>query len=250
MNRLEHTRRPVKALAVTAIAAAALVLGPVAAADAATSVSSSDVLISTDGVSYAASATSPLFAGDYTIVPGDTQAAELYVRNATPHDAVLTIYVTGIAVSQPVFAHSLTLQASTPTQGATPVVGLATASSCQVLLENEQLPAGQTVRAALTLAMADVAGTTAQNESANFHLRVTLRDAAQPAPASGCADGTDVPAFEEPATDARTPSGPASHHLARTGAEARYPLIAGGLIFGLGTTFVLFAALRRRERRQ
>jgi hypothetical protein len=236
--------------AAIALTAAALAIGPAVsaqAADAAASVPGT-VEISTDGVHFGPAATAPLFASGPALVPGGTEGGTLYLRNGTPRDIVLTISVTDIAISDPLFAQALTLRATTPALGATPVVSLAEAGRCPILVEREPLQAGQTVHAALVLAMADVSGTIAQHASANFNLRVSMRDASEPVPASGCGAGTPIPAFGDPVAPASTTAGGPKHGLAATGVEARYPLVGGGLLFGLGATMVLFAALRRRPR--
>ena len=244
MIRLSRIKRLSAHAMAVALVIAVVTIAPAAEAHAAGAEAS--VLISTDGVHFSSPPSNPVFTGGRTLVPGTTQAANLYVRNTTSGDIVLTVYVTNIATSDPAFSQALTVQATTAVQGSTTVVSLASRDDCPLLLGDARISAGQTEHVSLALAMADVSGATAAGATANFNLRLSMRGAAAPAPAAGCAGGTTIPAFADPS--AASNAAGTARGLATTGIEARLPLAGGALLFGLGSTAVLFAALRRGRR--
>jgi LPXTG-motif cell wall-anchored protein len=198
-----------------------------------------DLQFSTDGISYGSTIAAPLF-GVGAIVPGGVRHATLYVKNVTSHDAMLDMHIMNATASAAVFVESLILQGASGGVTGAPV-DLGTASDCALLLTGPALPAGRSVKVALTLAMmSSVTDAVAQREKAALNLHISLTDAGVPTPDDiGCVDGTDLPVFAQP---------PAPANLAATGTDPQLPLLFGGLLLGVG--IALLVARRRREREE
>lgn len=221
------------AAAIIALGLSAGMLGPAQAANAA----NQDLQFSTDGISYGSTIAGPLF-GTAAIVPGGSLHANLYVRNATTHDATLDLHATGATASAAAFARSLVLQGSVEQVSGDPLA-LGTAGDCALLLSGAAIPAGRSVQVSLTLAMmSSVTDAVAQRESAALNLRISLTDANMPTPDDrGCVDGVDVPVFNAKQSE------PAN--LATTGTDPQLPLLFGAVLVGVGIALLL--ARRRRE---
>ncbi|WP_144276222.1 hypothetical protein [Demequina sp. NBRC 110053] len=188
--------------------AVALAATAASAAAPAAHAAGESIAISPDGSSYAAQYPGGLFDG-VVVVPGAAIDRPFWVRNEGGSDANLAVAiadVTGAAA----LVEALTVGASAGTSQGAPVT-LADVGSCTSLVSGAAVPDGGSLRVDVDLAMADVDGTTAQGEAANFAIVLTLTSDDVAAP-DGCS--TPTPPGEQPGegptpVDPRpTPDGP------------------------------------------
>lgn len=231
---MRHLRRRASLIAASAaFAMLALALGgaPVAAAPG------DGIQVSPDGVTYAASLPGGLFDQITISVPGDSQSAEFWISNIGPVPAYLRVAVANVAVSDPVLAGALSVNASTTAHPGTPAA-LAAAQPCQVLTEGDLLLPGDTVHVSATLALGDLDGLSGQGGTATFALRVGLTDSVAQLPPTSCGNG---------GINLRVTGGNGDIPLAYTGSEVPLPIIIGAAsLLGIGL-FFLVASRRRRE---
>lgn len=223
---------PLAIAAVAALSAGMLLLAPDPA-----HAEAGDLLVSTDGTHFGTTAAGPLFTDGIVFMPGASRTASLAVRNPTSRDALYSIRLAGVEASDAGFADTLTLSA----QGGR-TVSLGSGDTCPALVLDAALPAGATATTLLDLAMADVPGTVGQGERADFALRVSLREAGTPAPASPCHDGQLVPAVSAAAPAATVPvttARSATDVLADTGARILLPALLGVILAGIGALILL-----------
>jgi hypothetical protein len=232
---MSGTRSRIQALLVTASLAGVLALAPAASAQANT-----PVLISTDGVTYSSTLPAPLFSSPHGMIPRESLTATLYVKNPTNRPVAVALNTVDIGAGASQIASALTVGASA--RGALSTqVNLGAAGACAPLLAGLSLPANGRAVIDLSLTMADVTGTTAQNQTVSFNVHVSMHDSAVPAPSDACtAVGTDVTGL---GPSRSTASGP----LAFTGMDPTVPLMAASLLIGVGLAFWLAAARRRRR---
>jgi len=226
-----------------------------AASPATASVPEPSVLVSTDGAHFAPTLASGLFDFAGPLVPGGSAATSLFVKNPTDRPVLLTLGATDIRFSNREFADALSVIVTSRSPDgrsatARPLT-LGTAAECGVLVAGEQLGAGGTARIDLALAMADVTGSVAQDQSAAFDVHVSLWDAAAPSPTDACdGPGADLPGLSsrggDPAHDNRSPAAPTQSWLAHTGSDVWPPLLVGTGLLGAGLALLL---ARRRRRR-
>ena len=202
--------------------------------------SDGDVLVSWDGVVYFPTIPGGFLDQIEISVPGDTQTAGFWVRNAGPVPAYLRIAVANVVASDPVLATALSINAGTAAHPGTDAT-LADADPCRVLTEGDLLQPGGTVHVTATLALGDLGGLAGQGGMAKFDLQVALSDSVIPLPPTTCSDlGTNIPAT----------GGDGDIRLARTGSDLPLPVIMGAAsILGVGL-FLLVAARRRRKARE
>ena len=256
---MSRTRRAA-ALVALAAAAAVLAVAPPAAAAA------DPLQVSTDGVTFTASDLLPVYPDALRLVPGDTESASVWVRNAGSSPARLRLELLSPQTSSDLLAANVTL-AATPAgdarQTVTVAAGIAN-GACTVLGSARVLGVGETVRIDVTADMsASLTGTQAAQQSLGFALGATLFDAAAAAPqevGAPCVALPDTP--DEPGASGASGgsggggaagagsaagSGSAAGDLARTGGQ--FPVIAAaiggaGLLAGI---LVFLFARRRRE---
>jgi hypothetical protein len=201
---------------------------------------STEIQVSRDGVTFTSSLPTALFNQITVTVPGDSQAVDLYVRNASSAAGFLRVSLSNVTVSDPVLAHALTVSAGTtsyPGSSAT----LADAQPCRVLTEGELVPPGGVVKVSANLALGDLSGRTGQDATATFSFQISLSDAVVGSvPPTVCSSGVTIPVS----------GGGGTIPLAMTGAEPPIALIIGAAsVIGVGLFFVV-AARRRKEPRE
>lgn len=221
----------VAALAVALTLAAG---GAVAPAFAATEA----VLLSRDGITFTPALSGGLFDGAGKLVPGQSIARSLWIRNPSAGTAALRVSIRNLAATSTVFASGVTLTSVDSLPGSIPVTRpLSTLGTCDVVGSVKSLPPGGTVKLTLTFTMADLTDQLAASDRASLDLMIALRDAAAGAfSGSACGDGgtllADTSGF-------RT--------VAFTGGSVPIPLIiAGGALLGSGI-FVILARRRRQS---
>jgi len=228
-------RSRIRASVLTFGLAGVLALAPAVSAGANT-----PVLISTDGVNYSSTLPAPLFSSLHGLVPRASLETTLYVKNPTTRPVAVALNTEDVGTSEPGFASALILGATSRGAVSTPV-NLGGAGPCAPLLAGLSLPANGLAVINLSVTMADLTGTTGQNQTAGFNVHVSMRDSAAPAPSDACAAaGTDIAGVGSSHFRA---SGP----LAFTGMDATGPFIAASLLLGVGMAFWLAAARRRRR---
>ena len=218
------------ARAIIALAALALA-GPMILPAAPAHAAPPEILVSTDGVTFVPATSVDIFDDLDLIVPGNTTAGQLWVRNDSTTAALVRVAVTDLLVSSPAYGAALTL--SSAMNGATFAATFATLSNCQVVVQAQTLAAGATTRVDLGVTMSSATnGRTAQGEAADIGFMVTAHDsAAGPFPdANGCSSAAAGPSPD--------PS------LAVTGSEVLPTVFVA---IGLLVVGVLFTMLRRRR---
>ena len=225
------------------VAAAILVLaalGITTATGTAASAEDPRILVSDDGVTFTPTLTSALFDDLGMLIPRESIESSLWVQNTATVDGSLRLRVNDLASASDVFTRSVTLTAMSGNK--TWASTLDELAACDSVIPTLSIPAGEIVRVDLVLAMADVDGLTAQDNSANLAFVVDMRDAqdafpAQPCALSGNGDGA-LPA------DGALPGEGA---LPRTGADfIPTAALSLGLLFG-GLIILLMRRRRRSE---
>lgn len=201
--------------------------------------SDGDVLVSWDGVVYFPTVPGGFLDQVQISVPGDTQTAGFWVRNAGPVPAYLRIAIANVVTTDPILATALSINASTAAHPGTEAT-LADAEPCRVLTEGDLLQPGGTVHVTATLALGDLGGLAGQGGTARFDLQVALSDSVIPLPPTTCSDlGTAIPAT----------GGDGHIRLAHTGSDLPLPVIMGSAS-SLGVGLFLLVAARRRRKAQ
>ncbi|MDY7541679.1 MULTISPECIES: LPXTG cell wall anchor domain-containing protein [unclassified Cryobacterium] len=245
------------AAAILAVAGVATPASAVTTPPTPTATAPVELLLSTDGVTFATTLTAGLFDGLGLLIPrGSTQAA-LWVRNPTAAPAEVRVSTHDVVLPAGGYADDVTLSAWNSGTGDTLTRTLRRVDSCGIVVPSQPIAAGGTMKLIVTFTMADVPGTVDQGASARLGLLVAMRDAvAGPFAASPCDDpGTVVPVLPgTPTTPTNSTTTPTASStvagigiLAHTGVEPPAPvLIVGGLLLGVGI-FLLLARRRRRE---
>ena len=224
------------------VAAAILVLvalGLTTATGTAASAEDPRILVSGDGVTFTPTLTSALFDELGMLIPQESIESSLWVKNTATTDGSLRLRVKELANAPEVFTRNVTLTAMSGNKTWTST--LDEFADCDSVIPTLPIPAGETVRVDLVLAMADVDGLTAQDESANLAFAVDMRDAQDAFPAQACALADNG--------DAALPSGgtlPGEGALPRTGADF-IPTAALSLGLLFGGLIILLARRRRRS---
>jgi hypothetical protein len=230
MTRQRLTRTAV-GFVLAAVSAVALSLGGATSASAA----SSDVLLSTDGVTYTPTLTGGLFDGLGQLVPGESITASLWIKNPEADPATIRVTVADLVMPSAAFAAGVEIRSN---DGATNrTAGLDALATCSEILSPRAIAAGGVVRVDITIHMLDtVAGLDAQNETASLDFAVAIRDAAAgPFPnAQGCPN--TIPAAD-----------PARDPLAFTGARYVLPGFGFAVALLVGGLFLIIGKRRRRE---
>lgn len=237
--------RIVAGLAALALAAGVCASIGLAGAAASEAPPSTDLLVSTDGVHFSAELAGGLFGGSGLLVPGDSVASSLWIKNPTGAPAALRVSARDVTFSSGDIADGVTMSAWDSGTDTTLSATLRSVAECQIIVPSQAIAAGATMEMIVKYTMADFAGAVGQNESASLGLKVAMRDAeAGPFPLSACED-EGVLVSSNPALPSSLP-GSLPSSLPTTGTEFVVPLLAaGGFLVGIG--LFLVAGRRRRE---
>ncbi|MEL4319588.1 LPXTG cell wall anchor domain-containing protein [Leifsonia sp. YIM 134122] len=235
---------PNRPVAITGAVALAFALWGSPASTASASATPDAISVSSDGVSFAPTLPTGLFATLGTFIPGRSASARIWVRNDSSVAARLRVDAWIEDSTDASYTAALSIRATVAdTEGAN--VGLGPQpSSCTPLVDDRLVGAGSVVPITFRLSMADVGGTTAQAASADAVLRFTMTEDAVPDPATDeCpTGGATIPIVGGPG------AAPASDHdldvLAHTGVDPVVPIAAAAALLTGG----LAAILRRRRR--
>ncbi len=218
------------ALAAVALVALAVPLAVPQAAHAAPP----EILVSTDGVSFAPDSSVQLFDDIARIVPGDVSTERLWIRNNSSTPALVRVAVDDLVVPSAQFGAAVTL--SSTMNGFTFVSSMGALTDCQVVVQAQTIAAGSTMVVDFEAAMSSAtSGRDAQGESAQLSFVVTAHEwAAGPfTTADGCSAG------------AAGGPGAAAPALPFTGADVAQTALWAIAMLVVGA---LFAVLRRRRR--
>lgn len=198
------------------------------------------ILVSTDGTTFIqANLVDPL-AGMGLLVPGDSIQRSLWVRNDTARDAYFRLSVSDLAVPLTAYPDAITV---TTTHGTSSRFDrLSDLTVCSALVRSALIQAGSVARVDFTVAMDPaVPGVVAQNETARFGVRVSMRDIVGGAYPSqdGCVSENVAPGL---------PSTSGAPRLPFTGTDA-IPLICVAVASLTGGIVAIIVA-RRRGRRE
>ena len=229
MTAPQHRMRRIVAATFLVLAS----LGVTLVTGTAASAEDPQILVSDDGVTFTPDLTDGLFDGLGLLIPLESIESSLWVRNTSTVDGSLRLSIDELTTTSSVFTSNLTLTAESGNE--TWTWTLDELAVCGVVIPTLPVPAGATVRIDLTVAMADVDGLTAQDESANLAFTVDVRDAQEPFPAQPC----ELPGGGEGGGEG------GGGDLSGTGAEV-LPVAALSLGMVVGG-LVLLLLLRRRS---
>jgi len=226
--------RTIAAIVLSVLTAAALALGAVAPASAATA---SFLEYSANGTSWSATAPSALFQSNLRLSPGDSKSVTVYLRSTRTDPTTMSAAISKLVTSDPDFRAVVTIGASGAADlgWSKPASALA---ACQPIFTKVHVAANQVVPVTVTLTLSNaIAGAQQQGAWIRFALLLGLGDVGAPTGPGGCpVSATSVPAFNH--------NGPT---VAFTGTDTLYPgMIFAGFATGLGALF-LVAAIRRRR---
>jgi len=208
------------------------VLGVVGGGAAAPAVAVGDsILLSTDGVHFSTEINGGIFDDLGALVPGDSVASELWIKNPTSAPAMLRISTRNVSISSAEFADGVTMSSWDSKTGATTTLDLRDMAECAVLAPAQQLEAGESIKTVLRFTMSDLDRGAAMNGGVGLDLMVAMRDAPAGAFTASACEDDGVLISSTPA-----PSGalPTTGALPITGTDPVAPLIAGGLLLGIG----------------
>jgi hypothetical protein len=205
-----------------------------------------DILVSTDGITFTPTLSSPLFSGIGLIVPGDTVTASVWLKNNTATTNLLRVTAANIVVSSPAYAAALTLDGSSVPGAATTTATVAQLQSgCPAIIPMRQVLAGGVLKVTVALTFdSSVSGSQLQNETADLDLKAAMWQDPTLVPANAC-DDVGVPlslttlAFE----------GPTSGMAFTGGGSADLPLAIAAALLGVGL-FLVLARRRKRSREE
>jgi hypothetical protein len=225
---------------------AALVLGGVLVAaplatPAPASAAPGDILVSTDGTTFTAADMVDPLAGIGLLVPGDSVQRSLWVRNGTARDAYLRLTVSELVMPLTAYPDAITVTTTLGTSAR--FDRLSDLTVCSALVRSATIQAGAVARVDFTIAMdAAVPGLVAQDETAQFGVRVAMRDIVGGAYPSvdGCVSENGAPALPS------TSGGP---RLPFTGTDA-IPLVILAVASLTGGVVAIIVARRRRRREE
>jgi hypothetical protein len=176
------------------------------------------------------------------MVPGDTAAAVLWIKNPTVDPATVRVNVGNVSTSSADLANNMRLTAVNTANGGTVTATWSQLAQCDIMVQPITIPAGGVIRIDLSLAMMNAHGLVAQHQNGALTADVSMRDAAAGSfPVSTCDPGTTTPAQTEPAANRPRKV------LGYTGET--FPtqlLLLGSLLVGVG--WFLIVAHRRRRR--
>lgn len=222
-------------LGATLIALSSVLIGAFSAGFGAAPAAAADkkVLVSADGKHWVPKLQDQLFASLGSLVPGDGQHADLWIKNDSDFDASMRIAIKDLDIPSDIFARGVILTTTGQGTDLDQVWTVGDLDGCKVVVPTAKLRSGQVVKLGLTFTMLDLDGLAAQQESAKVNFEVKMRDA----------QGGVFP--EDPCDD--TIISPASEGggLPFTGQGIRTDLIiAAAMLVGIG----LFLVVRRRRR--
>jgi hypothetical protein len=163
--------RGIRAIALLLATAAAL--GGVAVVASPAHAESSGIELSTDGVFFARTLSTPLFDPAAALIPGGSQGRDFWVRNASAAPAYLRVSIADVRASDADLAAALTISASTGGDAGSRVA-ISEAAPCAVLTEGQVIPSGGTLRVSAVAALGDLSGQAGQGATADFRMLVNL----------------------------------------------------------------------------
>jgi len=246
---------------VAALTVAAGVLGAAGSAAAA-----SDIHIDQTG---------PLFGTATAMVPMDEWSTGFTVTNTGSNTGYLRISVADVTSASSTYETAMTIAASVPGHTGAPVA-MSSAAPCRVLTEGLVLAPGESANVTTKLALGDLSGSTGQNNTLSFTVRVGMSDVAPGSIApTACSPNTVVIPGTGSGGSTNTAVDPVAPEVEETAAPGvprdvngrPWPTIAGipfdpntvqlfqdwggivpALAFLFGSGWFLIAARRRRKR--
>lgn len=199
------------------------------------------VLVSSDGMVFAPTLATPIFGQLDLLVPGGEITSTLWIRNPTASASELRLSAQDITVPSTLYGEAVTLTVLDAASGRSQSRVLGRISRCDLLLPSRTVAADGTVKLDLSLAMGDITGQDAQNETATLAFGIDMRDARLgPYPPRGCSEG-----HGHDQGHVRDTNQAQVGALAGTGTELPWGLLA--LAAGLIVAGVLVRATRRKE---
>lgn len=210
----------------TRLALAGMVVGALTLAPAAPAAAAGELQVSADGSAYGFSLSTPVFQTLGAMVPGDSQASTVYVRNTGDEAGFLRIVLADVQYSDLDLANALTIQASVLQDAGAPTP-VSLAEPCWVLNEGQTLAPGQSARIDLTAVLGNLDGTLGQGGTVRATLAANLSDMTPGSlPPTECGTA-NIAAPLLPGTSGTAPSGgtgaPSAPALTTTAPDAASP---------------------------
>ena len=189
--------------------------------------------LSSDGVTYADTLSTSLFAGAL-VVPGDTVTRTFWVKNRGADPGNLAIALQGVAGGDSNFVAALSVSAAA---GATagPTVAFTSANPCHSLVSAVGLASGAAVKVDVKLKLSNaLAHVTSQSSVGNFDIKVTLTSTDVSAP-TGCTPVTPPSGGGGGGSNPTVPPGQIDTTVISGAADGTIPqTIDNGPLSGLG----------------
>lgn len=176
-----------------------------------------ELLLSTDGVTFAPSPSGEILRQTGALVPGGSVSTPLWVRNPTDARATWRAEVREILATSDSYAEAVTLSTWHIGGARVHALGLDDLSPC-VALVTSSLPPGGTAKMLFAFGMDPGADNSTQGQAATLRIALTMRDSAGGPPGSPCEDGAVAPDSARPAA------------LAHTGTASPVAAIAAGAL--------------------
>lgn len=225
---------------------AALVAVLLAAIPAAPARAAEGFEFSADGTTWGEASPAALFPGSFDLVPGDAMSTALWVRNASPTAAVLSVVVTEVEYDSAEAGAGFGLAGRDEDGAGMPRTALADIAACAALVPARTLDPGEELEITVEVDLGSyVSGNQAQGAGIAFSLALGLVDPGVELRPHGCpADPIDIP-FTPPGGD---PDGAERPRVALTGSDlAARALLAALATGGAGWLLLLLSRRRRRS---
>lgn len=206
--------------------------------------SETDILVSSDGVSFAPSLSENLFDDMALLVPSESISSALWIKNPTGSPANVRVSLDGLDLGSGAFADNLTLTSAVEGSDTTRAATLRELDRCSVVVASQPLAGDATLKVLFTATLGDLDGLAGQNESTPIVFRIDMRDSeAGGFPPSPCTETGTV--TTDTSTTGTTIGAPQqARAMAATGTSIALPLTVAGLLLSAGIMTVV--ARRRR----
>ena len=228
MKPATGARSALLARAAGGAAAAALLTAAGLAGAPAASASDQFLQLSLDGINYGSTAAGAVFANGVRYVPGGSSSGSLWVRNAGPEKAHLSVAAVTTQMDPELFG-AVVMERAVDQASDEPRTLLGDAGSCVDLGIVELLEPGETIKLGFKAGLLAEAANQTRNKEMQFDFRLLL-DAADSGGRSACTGAVPIPG-KPAAVPAGNPAPPASSRNAGvavvTGTAVALPISGG-----------------------
>lgn len=133
-----------RAAVLATLAGAALALGGAVAPASALDAHPTQILLSSDGVTWGTSLSGSLFDGLGRLIPGESASAKLWVKNPTSEPAEVRMSARSLVASSDLFAENVTMSTWNSADDGTLSTVLGRVGACQTMVDSQTLAGGAT----------------------------------------------------------------------------------------------------------